>query len=169
MKRSRSPILLSAPMLLAGLLVGLLVSIFQAATSINEMTLTFIPKMLAVAVPLCLFLPLDDADPGRFHRADVHEHEPVHPLSGASRRSRGHAVPSALATPAAAFFLVFLRTGAILMAIPMLNGPSVPVFFRIGLSPGRSSLLVLPRVAVGAAAAAARMSQLWRWPRRAKC
>ena len=44
-------------MLLAGLGVGLLVSIFQAATSINEMTLTFIPKMLAVAVALIFFFP----------------------------------------------------------------------------------------------------------------
>jgi flagellar biosynthetic protein FliQ len=50
-------ILLSAPMLLAGLVVGLLVSIFQAATSINEMTLTFIPKMLAVAGALVFFFP----------------------------------------------------------------------------------------------------------------
>jgi flagellar biosynthesis protein FliQ len=50
-------ILLSAPMLLAGLLVGLLVSIFQSATSINEMTLTFIPKMLAVAAALVFFFP----------------------------------------------------------------------------------------------------------------
>ena len=50
-------IALSAPMLLAGLIVGLLVSIFQAATSINEMTLTFIPKMLAVAVALIFFFP----------------------------------------------------------------------------------------------------------------
>jgi flagellar biosynthesis protein FliQ len=50
-------ILLSAPMLLAGLIVGLLVSIFQAATSINEMTLTFIPKMLAVAAALIFFFP----------------------------------------------------------------------------------------------------------------
>ncbi len=50
-------ILLSAPVLLAGLAVGILVSIFQAATSINEMTLTFIPKMLAVAVALLIFFP----------------------------------------------------------------------------------------------------------------
>jgi flagellar biosynthetic protein FliQ len=50
-------ILLSAPMLLAGLMVGLLVSIFQSATSINEMTLTFIPKMLAVAGALVFFFP----------------------------------------------------------------------------------------------------------------
>lgn len=50
-------ILLASPMLVAGLLVGLLVSIFQSATSINEMTLTFIPKMLAVAVALIFFFP----------------------------------------------------------------------------------------------------------------
>jgi len=50
-------VLLSAPVLLSGLLVGILVSIFQAATSINEMTMTFIPKMLAVAIALVLFFP----------------------------------------------------------------------------------------------------------------
>ncbi len=50
-------IMLAAPMLLSGLLVGILVSIFQAATSINEMTLTFIPKMLAVAAALIFFFP----------------------------------------------------------------------------------------------------------------
>ena len=50
-------ILLSAPVLLSGLVVGILVSIFQAATSINEMTMTFIPKMLAVAIALLLFFP----------------------------------------------------------------------------------------------------------------
>jgi flagellar biosynthetic protein FliQ len=50
-------ILLSAPMLLAGLVVGLVVSIFQSVTSINEMTLTFIPKMLAVAAALVFFFP----------------------------------------------------------------------------------------------------------------
>jgi len=53
----KTAISLAAPMLLAGLVVGLLVSIFQAATSINEMTLVFIPKILAVAVALIFFFP----------------------------------------------------------------------------------------------------------------
>jgi flagellar biosynthetic protein FliQ len=53
----KTAISLAAPMLLAGLAVGLMVSVFQAATSINEMTLTFIPKMLAVAVALIFFFP----------------------------------------------------------------------------------------------------------------
>ena len=53
----KTTILLSAPVLLSGLLVGILVSVFQAATSINEMTMTFIPKMLAVAIALIVFFP----------------------------------------------------------------------------------------------------------------
>ena len=50
-------LLLSAPMLGFGLIVGLLVSIFQAVTQINEMTLTFVPKIFAVAAALAIFLP----------------------------------------------------------------------------------------------------------------
>jgi flagellar biosynthetic protein FliQ len=46
--------LCSAPALLAGLAVGLLISIFQAVTQINEMTLTFIPKIVAAAAAMAL-------------------------------------------------------------------------------------------------------------------
>jgi len=49
--------LLAAPMLLASLVVGLIVSILQAATQINEMTLTFIPKMLAMIATLVIAGP----------------------------------------------------------------------------------------------------------------
>lgn len=45
-------LLLSAPILLVSLTVGLVVAMFQAATQINEMTLSFVPKLLAVAVVL---------------------------------------------------------------------------------------------------------------------
>jgi flagellar biosynthetic protein FliQ len=45
------------PMLVAALVVGLLISLFQAATHINEMTMTFIPKILTVVVVLMFFLP----------------------------------------------------------------------------------------------------------------
>lgn len=41
---------LGAPMLIAALLVGLLIGVLQAATQINEVTLSFIPKILAIAV-----------------------------------------------------------------------------------------------------------------------
>ncbi|MCF8082776.1 MAG: flagellar biosynthesis protein FliQ [Deltaproteobacteria bacterium] len=57
MEALKTAILLAAPMLGAGLIVGLLVSMFQAATQINEMTLVFIPKMLAVGAALLVFFP----------------------------------------------------------------------------------------------------------------
>lgn len=47
----------SAPMLLAGLVVGLGISILQAVTQIHEVTLTFIPKILAVSLALLIALP----------------------------------------------------------------------------------------------------------------
>lgn len=50
-------ILVSAPMLLAALVTGLLVSIFQAATQINEMTLSFIPKLLVMFLTMILAGP----------------------------------------------------------------------------------------------------------------
>lgn len=50
-------LLVSAPLLLVALAVGLLVSIFQAATQINEMTLSFIPKLIAVFVTLVIAGP----------------------------------------------------------------------------------------------------------------
>ncbi len=50
-------IMVAAPMLGLGLLVGLTVSVFQATTSIQEMTLTFVPKILAVLLGLLYFAP----------------------------------------------------------------------------------------------------------------
>lgn len=50
-------ILVAMPMLGLGLIVGLAVSVFQATTSIQEMTLTFVPKILAVFFGLLYFAP----------------------------------------------------------------------------------------------------------------
>lgn len=50
-------VMLSAPLLLASLAIGLVVSIIQAVTQINESTLTFIPKMLAIVVTLVVLAP----------------------------------------------------------------------------------------------------------------
>lgn len=50
-------VLVSAPLLLTALVVGLVVSIFQAATQINEMTLSFIPKLLAMFAVLVFVGP----------------------------------------------------------------------------------------------------------------
>jgi len=50
-------LLVSAPLLLAGLVVGVLISMFQAVTQINEMTLSFIPKIVVTALVLLLAVP----------------------------------------------------------------------------------------------------------------
>lgn len=50
-------ILLSAPLLLAALIIGLLVGVFQAATQINESTLSFIPKLIGMAITLVIAGP----------------------------------------------------------------------------------------------------------------
>lgn len=48
-------LILSAPLLLVGLVVGLLVALFQATTQIQEMTLTFVPKIFAVMLAAMFF------------------------------------------------------------------------------------------------------------------
>ncbi len=57
-RRAVETVLLGAgPMLIVGMLVGLIISIFQAATQINEQTMTFIPKIVAVFLTLLIFGP----------------------------------------------------------------------------------------------------------------
>lgn len=53
----KTTILLAGPLLAAAMGVGLIVSIMQAVTQINESTLTFIPKMIAVIVVLAIMAP----------------------------------------------------------------------------------------------------------------
>ena len=50
-------LLVSAPLFIAALVTGLVISIFQAATQINEMTLSFVPKLVAIFVTLVLAGP----------------------------------------------------------------------------------------------------------------
>lgn len=50
-------LLIAAPLFLAALVTGLLISIFQAATQINEMTLSFVPKLIAIFITMVLAGP----------------------------------------------------------------------------------------------------------------
>lgn len=50
-------LLIASPVLLVSLIVGLIISILQAATSIQEVTLTFVPKVIVIAIVLVLTLP----------------------------------------------------------------------------------------------------------------
>jgi flagellar biosynthesis protein FliQ len=51
-------VLVSAPLMLVGLAVGVAISLFQALTQIQEMTLVFVPKILAIFITLLLVLPM---------------------------------------------------------------------------------------------------------------
>lgn len=53
----RVALMLAAPMLLGALIIGILVSLFQAVTQINEQTLSFIPKILVIAAAMVFFAP----------------------------------------------------------------------------------------------------------------
>lgn len=50
-------LLISGPIMIAGLIIGLIISLFQALTTIQEMTLTFVPKILVIFVATIVFLP----------------------------------------------------------------------------------------------------------------
>jgi flagellar biosynthetic protein FliQ len=47
----------SGPIMLIGLVVGILIALFQALTTIQEMTLTFVPKIIAIFIAIVVFLP----------------------------------------------------------------------------------------------------------------
>lgn len=48
---------LAGPIMIAGLLIGLLIALFQALTTIQEMTLTFVPKIIVIFISLILMMP----------------------------------------------------------------------------------------------------------------
>lgn len=50
-------LIISAPIMVSGMVVGILISLFQALTTIQEMTLTFVPKIVAVFIATVVFLP----------------------------------------------------------------------------------------------------------------
>ena len=61
-------VLVSSPLMVVGLVVGVVVSLFQALTQIQEQTLVYAPKIIAIFVSLILFLPLMGALLGGFMR-----------------------------------------------------------------------------------------------------
>jgi len=50
-------LLVSAPMLLSGMVIGLIISVFQSVTQIQEITLTFVPKIFVVLTAFVVFMP----------------------------------------------------------------------------------------------------------------
>jgi flagellar biosynthesis protein FliQ len=66
-------LLVSAPLMLVGLIVGVAISLLQALTQIQESTLVFVPKILAIFVAMLIALPfMADALDANFHRIVTH-------------------------------------------------------------------------------------------------
>jgi flagellar biosynthetic protein FliQ len=88
MQAIKTAILLAAPMLAVGLIAGVLVSMFQAATQINEMTLVFVPKMLGVALALLFFFPWMLKIIVGFTQDLIHQPAHLHSMIPAIRRNQ---------------------------------------------------------------------------------
>ena len=73
-------LLIGAPLLAAGLVVALVVGLLQAVTQIQDQTVAFVPKIIAMAVALSIALPWSSAD-GAIH----HNHDPGHPRPALGR------------------------------------------------------------------------------------
>lgn len=59
-------IIVSAPMMIIGLVVGVIIALFQALTQIQEMTLVFVPKIVAIFVTMIIALPFMGATMGTY-------------------------------------------------------------------------------------------------------
>lgn len=59
-------IIVSAPLMIAGLVVGVVIALFQALTQIQEMTLVFVPKIIAIFVTMLVALPFMGATMGGY-------------------------------------------------------------------------------------------------------
>src|SRR5699024_5778095 len=115
----------AGPILILALAVGLLVSIFQATTQIQEQTLAFIPKIIAVLIGVVLFGPWMLSKIVKF-TADLYQSLPM--LVGYKMLDylSLSIIPS--------FLLVFARTLEFLMTVPLFSYRTIPNMFKIGFS-----------------------------------
>ena len=105
-------IIVSAPVMLVGLAVGVAISLLQALTQIQEMTLVFVPKILAIFVAMLIALPF--MAEGCTRRCCGSP-----PASSADKQARQCAIDvSFLPALAAAFLLTFARVGTMVMLLP---------------------------------------------------
>ena len=116
------------PFLLAGLVVGLLVSVFQAVTSIQEQTLSFIPKILVIGAVLAIGGPVDARPDADLHPEPVHEH----PQPG-----RAVTVTPAGAGPdrgARASCWCSARVGGLFVLAPVFSAAMIPMRIKLMLA-----------------------------------
>ncbi len=133
-------VLVASPLMLIGLVVGVVISLFQALTQIQEMTLVFVPKILAIFIAMLIALPFM-ADLLQGHMARLAARivggwrmrcNVCARRHGASRSAIGMKIDvSFLPALAATFMLVFARIGTMVMLLPGLGELSVPVRVRL--------------------------------------
>src|ERR1700753_573833 len=109
-------VVVSSPLMVVGLVVGVVVSLFQALTQIQEQTLIFVPKILAIFVTLLLALP--------FIADSLHAH--LMRISSRIMSASWQYYPmridiSLVPVLASAFMLVFARIGAMVILLPGLG------------------------------------------------
>ena len=129
----KSPSYLSLPILGVGLVVGLIVSLFQAVTQIQETTLIFVPKIIVVLLSLLFLISLDDAeDDVLYGTAD----RSVYPgMFGERMESMMPAIYSTgHFTQFQSFLLILMRVAPILFMMPLLSARNVPNLLKIGLT-----------------------------------
>ncbi len=123
-------LLLAAPLLLVALVVGLVVSLFQAATQINESTLSFIPKLLAVALTLVICRTLDDGNAARLHAPRFHHHARHQPAKHVLLRHLRAAQYLADVVPLA----VHAHPRADCNAAPLLSHQAIPIRVKVAVA-----------------------------------
>ena len=139
-------LMVSAPVLLVVLVVGLVVSVFQAATQINEATLSFVPKIIAAVAVLAI------AGPWMMTTLVEYLQRTLQAIPGAAAWviTLTEAQLTAWLAP---IFWPFIRVLALFSSLPVLGQRTVPVRVRVGLAllivvAAQASLPEMPTVAL---------------------
>ena len=130
-------VLVASPLMLVGLVVGVVISLFQALTQIQEMTLVFVPKILAIFIALLIALPFM-AD--QLHARDAAARRPHRQRLNAYMQIDVSFLPAL----AAAFLLMFARIGTMVMLLPGLGEMSVPARVRLTVALVLTAVLLPP-------------------------
>jgi flagellar biosynthetic protein FliQ len=121
-------ILVSAPLLLAALVVGVLISLFQAATQINEMTLSFVPKLLVLVAGVVVGRAVDAGAAGRFHPRFVQGYPQP------DRLKAMHISSAEIAAWVGSFLWPLTRVAALVSVAPVLGSRILPRRVRLMLA-----------------------------------
>src|ERR1700755_1095724 len=125
-------VIVSSPLMVVGLVVGVIVSLFQALTQIQEQTLIYVPKIIAIFITMVLALPfMADALHAHMLRISSRIIGGEGTLKQPCRQTMGMDV-SFLPALAAAFLLIFARIGTMIMLVPTLGEVNIPARIRLG-------------------------------------